>query len=86
MENSSEKKLWEGPYPEQQSPLSDKKMEKIAEGLKHAGYHFELTEDASEYFLRVEGFSGIMNITKVNDPANVNIEEILVNRITHPER
>ena len=81
-----EKKFWEGPYPEQQAPLMDKEIQKIAEELKQEGYHFELTENRSEYVLRAEGFQGVTHITKVNDPRNVNIKDLLVNRIVHPEK
>jgi len=86
-ENSiSDKKFWEGPYPEQQAPLADEEIQRMAERCKRDGYHFELTENASEYILRVEGFKGITHITKVNDPEEVNIENIIMNRIAHPER
>jgi hypothetical protein len=86
MENpSSERKFWEGPYPAEQAPLSDGKIQKTAERLKRDGYQFELTENSNEYVLRAEGFEGIAHITKVNDPGNVDIEDIIIRRITHPE-
>ena len=85
-DKAPEKKFWEGPYPEQQEPLANEGIQKMAERCKHDGYHFELTENASEYILRVEGFKGITHITKVDDPEEVNIEDIIMNRITHPER
>lgn len=87
MENlSPDQKFWEGPYPAEQAPLDDKKIQKMAEELKHGGYHFELTENANEYVLRAEGFDGITHITKVNDPENVNFRDIIARRITHPEQ
>ena len=86
MENPpSEKKFWEGPYPNEQAPLENKGIQNMAENLKRGGYHFELTEDQSEYVLRVEGFQGVIHVTKVADSEKVNVRDILEKRITHPE-
>jgi len=60
------------------------KIEKMAKRLKEEGYSFELTDDRSEYMLRVKGFEGIIHITKVDDPANVDIKGIIYDRITNP--
>ena len=62
------------------------KIENMAEQLKKDGYSFELTDDQSEYLLRAKGFEGIIHITKVDDVQNVDIAEIIKDRIAHPER
>jgi hypothetical protein len=85
MEGNPAENFWEGPYPEHQAQLADEKIQKMAEALKRDGYHFELTEDASEYVLRTEGFKGITHITKVNDPEHVDIKAIIIDRVMHPE-
>ena len=45
-----------------------------------------LTDDESEYILRVKGFEGIIHITKVNDPAHVDLKGVIYTRITQPEK
>jgi hypothetical protein len=75
-------KFWEGPYPAEQAPLGDKKIQKMAEALKQEGCQFELTENSNEYILRVQGFEGITHITKVDD---VDIYGIIFDRIKNPE-
>lgn len=60
------------------------KIEKMAQQLKEEGYLFELTDDRSEYTLRVKGFEGIEHITKVDDAENVDIKGIIFDRITNP--
>ena len=62
------------------------KIEKMAKGLKEEGYSFELTDDRSEYMLRVKGFEGVIHVTKVDDPANVDIKGIIYDRITNPSK
>jgi hypothetical protein len=84
-EPSVEAKFWEGPYPEQQTLLEDKEIQKMAEQLKDEGRQFELTEDASEYVLRVKDFEGVIHVTKVDDP-RVDIKGIIYTRITQPEK
>lgn len=79
----NQEKFWEGPYPEQQVGLDDKKMQILGEELKRKGYEFELTEDQSEYLLRVKGFEGIIHVTKVYDP-KVDLYDIVRKRIEHP--
>lgn len=84
--SASQEKFWEGPYPAEQAPLADKEIQKMAEQLKGEGHQFELTEDGNEYALRVKGFEGITHITKVDDPAHVDVKGIIYTRITQPER
>jgi hypothetical protein len=111
-DSASQKKFWEGPYPEEQAPLAKRvdlkairnrddaiaqgeidrynklaeSIEKMARQLKNEGHEFELTDDESEYVLRVKGFEGVTHITKVDDPGHVDIKGIIFTRITQPER
>ena len=59
------------------------KIMRMAERLKKEGYEFELTEDRSEFSLRVKGFEGVRHITKV-DKQMADIPVWIENSILHP--
>lgn len=92
METAS-RKFWEGPYETEQGHLTDPEVRKMAEGLKTAGYQFELKESPSEYTLRVSGFDGIKHFTKVHpfyiqrdrEVLTVGIRDVLRASIINPQ-
>jgi hypothetical protein len=77
-----QQKFEEISYPAEQAPLGDKAVQVMAENLKRDGRNFELSEEGSDYVLRVEGIEGTTHVAKNNE----DVKGIIFAQIVSPER